>query len=261
MAPGSFLGLSLVASICLVGVVAQQYWVSPPRGGGGGGGPPGPYADVDELQDDQIGAGSDYSSEQYSDYVPYSSYGGYDGRPVPVREGGGGVGVGAPSSSEEEGGELYLAPGQYPIPGPSHYWEGERGRDGWGKGKKKKKKKKGKKKKKCKKKKKGKKKGKKGCHDKGGWGPVSVSTSGVQVGWKGWIPPVKGAGWGWFGEKSGHFSFTDKGGWGKRPGPHFPDPGPPTFIKHGPIHHKVIHQQKGWGGWGGGGGGGGGDKK
>jgi len=146
-----------------------------------------------------------------------------------------------PSQSEEK---VYIAP--YAVPGPIEWIE--RSRDGWGgKSKKKSKKKKKKKKKKKCKKKKGKKKGK-GCKKEGGWGPVTVSTDGVLVGWKGWIPPVKGAGWGWFGEKSGHFSFTDKGGW-KKQHPHFPEPGPPKFIKHGPIHHKVIHKQKGWGGW------------
>jgi hypothetical protein len=153
--------------ICVAGVVAQQYFVASEDDVD--------YADFFEGPEQQQGG----ERGQVVDYV----YGppGYDG---PISSG----------SSEEA---VYLAP-SYPVPGPS-YWAGEdRLRDGWGKEKKKKKKKKGKKKKKkkCKKGKKGKKGKKKGnCGDEGGWGPVSVSTDGVKVGWKGHIPPVKGAGW------------------------------------------------------------------
>jgi len=196
MAPGGFLGLAIMAGICVAGVVAQQYWT---------------YGDEDVSE-------SYPSVESHSSEYP----------------------SGLARSSEEtvlvDQDGFLVSP--YRSPG-YEYWI-ERGRDGWGGGKKKKKKK-GKKK-----------KGKKGGGDEGwgGWGPVGISTSGVKVGWKGWIPPVKGWGWGWFGEKSGHYSFTDSGsGWGHRQKPHFPEPGPPIIVKHKPVHHK-IHQQHGWGGWG-----------
>jgi len=82
------------------------------------------------------------------------------------------------SSSEALSGERNLAVSPY-IMG-SEYWV-DRSRSGSGRG--------GKGKKKKGKKKKGKKK------KKGGWGPVSVATHGVRVGWKGWIPPVHAKGW------------------------------------------------------------------
>jgi hypothetical protein len=127
------------------------------------------------------------------------------------------------SSSEvvEGDGRNTLASPYIPL---SNEYYSERARGGRGKKKKKKKKKKGKK--------------------KGGWNPVQITTHGVRVGWKGWIPPVHGKGWGWVGWKKGHFKFTDYGpAWGKPQRPHFPEPGPPVLIKHHPIHI----QQHGWG--------------
>ncbi|CAL8145707.1 unnamed protein product [Orchesella dallaii] len=121
----------------------------------------------------------------------------------------------------QDGAQLVASP--Y-APLARDYWA-DRARGGKGKGKKKKKKKKG--------------KGKK----KGGWNPVQISTHGVRVGWKGWIPPVHGKGWGWVGWKKGHFKFVDYGpAWGKPQKPHFPEPGPPVIIKHHPIHL----QHHGW---------------